>query len=110
AAHYGLHFGPIATAANRYSTVLFPVLNIGRNQMLNLSRKDQLLVESVRTAMDVALSQADMRNAVAKRLAVLATGHRNQGRRTARKGRPFPGICEASGRPLATEHAVLAAC
>ena len=74
---------------------------------LNLDEHDQTLVTEFRAAMMAALTRAHNRTAVAKRISVLATAQRNRGRRAALARFPFKGICEASGLPLAREHAEL---
>src|SRR5262249_19004904 len=78
-----------------------------RLRVLQLDGHDQALVEVVRQAMEAALRQAHTPTAVAKRVAVLAVRQRNKGRSAAKKRHPFAGICEASGQPLAAEHADL---
>jgi len=75
--------------------------------MLLLDEHDRALVETVRQAMDKALRKSHTPTAVAKRIAVLAVRQRNKGRAAAKRRHPFAGICEASGRPLAVEHADL---
>lgn len=74
---------------------------------LNLDEHDQGLVSEFRDRMMGLLSKAHNQIAVAKRMHVLATAQRNQGRRAALAHNPFKGICEASGLPLAREHAEL---
>jgi hypothetical protein len=75
--------------------------------VLQLDEHDRELVEVVRAAMSAALTQAHMPTAVAKRISVLAVRRRNRGRVAAKRRYPFAGICEASGQPLAPEHADL---
>jgi hypothetical protein len=75
--------------------------------VIQLDKHDQALVEVTKAAMAAALAQAHSPTAVANRLAVLAVRNRNRGRAAAKRGYPFAGICEASGQPLASEHADL---
>ncbi len=75
--------------------------------MLQLDEHDKTLVDAVRAVMDRALLTAHVPVAVAKRISVLAAARRNRGRIAARRNHPFSGICEASGEPLAYEHAHL---
>jgi hypothetical protein len=78
-----------------------------RREMLQLDEHDRALTELVRAAIDSAIANAHMRSAVAKRIAVVAMGHRNNGRNAAIRRYPFKNICEVSGAPLAREHADL---
>lgn len=75
--------------------------------MIQLDEYDRGLVEMVRQSIECALRQAHMPTAVAKRVAVIAVRHRNKGRAAAKRRYPFAGVCEASGLPLAAEHADL---
>lgn len=75
--------------------------------MIELDDHDAALVALVRAAMDNAIENAHRPSAVAKRITTLAVRHRNRGRAAAIKRHSFPGICEASGRPLDFQHAHL---
>ena len=70
---------------------------------IQLSVKDQKLVEQARRAIKRAYESAHMPAGVAKRMASYAMYYRNKGRRKAIKNHPFKNICEASGRFLASE-------
>jgi hypothetical protein len=74
---------------------------------LKLDEGDTALVAVVKAAIDAAIHNARQPSAVAKRIHALAARHRNKGRTAAIRRHPFGGICEASGRPLAREHAHL---
>ncbi len=75
--------------------------------MLKLDPHDQTLVAAAQTEIIRAINAAHNPIAVAKRIAVLATGHRNKGRDAAIRKYPFKGICEVSGQPLDRKHAEL---
>jgi len=72
-----------------------------------LTEGDAALVAVVKAALDAAILSARQPSLVAKRIHALATRHRNKGRAAAIRRHPFGGVCEASGRPLAREHAHL---
>ena len=74
---------------------------------LKLDDHDTDLVAAVDAALRKAIFDAHAPVAVAKRISVLATAQRNKGRSAAMRRHPFRGICEASGMPLAKEHAEL---
>ena len=78
--------------------------------MIHLDEHDNLLTRKAARAIRDAIAQAHMPVAVAKRISVLATRHRNQGKQAAKKRYPFRGICEASGQPLHKSDAVLDEC
>jgi len=75
--------------------------------MIRLSDRDTSLVQRVRAVVEEALREADVSTAVTKRLFAIMAKHRNRGRKPAMRRHPFFGICEASGKPLAREHAHL---
>lgn len=75
--------------------------------MIELDEHDKALVQLAQTALANAVQNAHRPSAVAKRITTLAVRHRNRGRAAAISGHPFNGVCEASGRPLAFEHAHL---
>ncbi|MCO6454782.1 MAG: hypothetical protein J5I93_05730 [Pirellulaceae bacterium] len=75
--------------------------------MISISNHDDALVQNVHQAIENAFASADAPAAVAKRIAALATRYRNRGREAAKRRHPFQGVCEASGLPLAVEHAHL---
>jgi hypothetical protein len=75
--------------------------------MLNLTDRDAGLIKVVRAAIHTALSSADNRTLLAKRIAVEATKQRNRGRASAVRRHPFQGVCEASNQPLDHRDAVL---
>jgi hypothetical protein len=74
---------------------------------VKLDTHDQALVAAAQDEMARAIGAAHNPEAVAKRINVLATGHRNKGRNAAIRSHPFKGICEVSGQVLERKHAVL---
>ena len=75
--------------------------------MIQLDEHDRALVGLVKTAIEAAISSANVPVAVAKRIVSIAMKHRNRGRSAAVRRYPFGGVCEASGQPIAREHAEL---
>ena len=75
--------------------------------MLRLNPHDEDLVRIAVAAMSEAIRIAHAPAAVARRIATVATRHRNKGRNAAMKKHPFKGICEQSGLPLERHDAVL---
>ena len=75
--------------------------------MLILDDHDKVLVELARKAIRDAVASAHQPSAVTKRIVAEAAKHRNRGRLAAIKRYPFRGICEASGKPLEKQDAVL---
>ena len=83
-------------------------LELGGHAMpLVLDDHDKQLAEAVSAAIADAVSRAHAPAAVAKRISAIAVRHRNRGRSAAIRKHPFAGTCEASGRPILREDAVL---
>jgi hypothetical protein len=74
---------------------------------LLLDEYDQAIVAALQVAMQDEILSAHNPVAVTKRISVLATAQRNRGRKAAKRGYPFKGICEASGLPLDENNAEL---
>lgn len=74
---------------------------------IELDEHDQALVDTALAALRQAHRSAHHPTAVARRLSVVATSLRNQGRQAAIRRHPFEGKCEESGRPLDQRDAVL---
>ncbi|OGF25748.1 hypothetical protein A2303_07170 [Candidatus Falkowbacteria bacterium RIFOXYB2_FULL_47_14] len=67
---------------------------------LKLDQHDKGLTECIQGQIKEAIVSAHNPVAVAKRIGVIATKHRNKGRISAKKRYPFKGICENSGLPI----------
>jgi len=67
---------------------------------LKISKHDETICRIVREVIRVAVRNAKMPSAVAKRITTVAVRHRNQGRKAAINSHPFNGICEETGKKL----------
>ena len=71
--------------------------------VIHLNNNDKNLVEKAKATIKEVYESAHAPAAVAKSIVSHAMRYRNKGRREAIKDHPFMGICEASGKPLASE-------
>jgi hypothetical protein len=74
---------------------------------LLLDDHDKQLAAAVSGAIADAVRRAHAPAAVAKRITAIAVRHRNRGRAAAIRKHPFTGVCEASGRSMLCDDAVL---
>ena len=76
---------------------------MGHNMAIYLDNNDKNLVEKAKATIKEVYETAHAPAAVAKNIASYAMRYRNKGRHEAIKNHPFTGICEASGKLLASE-------